>query len=55
MQIVVTANGMACPVASCPETPETDKRICLEWQRQASISLARINLHPVPKGKTYGD
>lgn len=51
--IIVTSDGTACPVAPCPETPETERRIEHEWQRQASISLARIKLNPVPKGTTY--
>lgn len=51
--IVVTANGTACPVESVPDTARIERRIAEEWQRQAAISLARILLNPVQKGKTY--
>lgn len=51
--IIVTSSGTACPVAPVPDTPEVEREIAKEWQRQAAISLARIKLNPVPKGKTY--
>jgi len=49
--IIVTPAGCAVTVAPCPAKPRIERRIEQEWQRQASISLARINLNPVPKGK----
>lgn len=53
MTIIVTSAGCAVTVAPCPATPRIERRIEQEWQRQASISLARIKLNPVPKGQTY--
>jgi NAD(P)-dependent dehydrogenase (short-subunit alcohol dehydrogenase family) len=49
--IIVNSAGTACPVTPAPDTPETERRIAEEWQRQAAVSLARILQNPVPKGK----
>ena len=38
------------PVAPCPDTPEVREEIKAEWQRQASVSLAKIMQNPMPKG-----
>jgi hypothetical protein len=51
--IIVTPSGHACPVSPCPATPGAQSRLSDEIKRQANISLAKIKLHPVPKGQTY--
>lgn len=39
------------PVTPCPVTPATEREIKAEWQRQASIALAKIKLNPAPVEK----
>lgn len=51
MTIIVTRHGTACPVAPCPVTPATEREIKAEWQRQASIALAKIKMNPAPVKK----
>lgn len=40
------------PVTPCPVTPATEREIKAEWQRQASIALAKIKMNPVPRKDT---
>lgn len=38
------------PIAPCPATPGAVSKLSEEIRRQADISLAKMLLHPAPKG-----
>ena len=48
--IIVHLIAGPMPVAPAPDTPDVEREIAKEWQRQASVSLAKIMQNPVPKG-----
>lgn len=54
MTIYTTSHGTATPNPYAARiAAEVEREIAAEWQRQASVSLAKIMQNPVPKGKTY--